>query len=155
MPKKVLFLYKGFPEKINQLMTKNINGVFVREGTSIVGIDLDVFNLQLRGELVKNYALREFEVEQEKFTYIIKKMPLLGARILEIEITKTNQLPMEIMDVLNTAIEQQEQGIDQLLVAINECWELGHDVKSVEFFWNGNRIHRLLKTQKDFYFICI
>lgn len=136
MAKHVIFLYRGY-DKNSMANLQDVRGVFLRPGTGLVGFDLDEINSQTRNELVNKYALREFEVEQEKFMHILGKLPSLGAKLLEVEFSKQEELT-DIEHTLTLAIERQD--MTKLSELVKDCWDLGHDIRSIEFFLHSNRI---------------
>lgn len=146
MPKRILFLYRGFPEKIDQLTQSKLDGVYVLPNTVLVGIDLDSVSKSQRTELVKRYALREFEVDQEKFDFIIEKIPSLGARIIDVEFKKAETIP-HLKEELNQSII--EQNITNIRQIIQEYRDFGNDIQAVEFSLNGNRIRYTRLAELD------
>lgn len=137
MPSKVVFLYRSFPDKINELSKINEAGVYALEGTIIVGIDQNQVNLGKRQQLVENYLLREFEVDQYKFLHIVKTMPSFNARLTNVEIVRSFIHP-HLEEELNEAIIVQN--IEKIYSIIEEYSDLGHDVQSLEYYFNNERI---------------
>lgn len=148
MPSRVIFLYRSLPEKVEELLKINEAGVYPLEGTILVGIDLNQVNKGKREEIVHDFSLREFEVEQYKFTHIVKLMPLIGARLTNMEVTRSNLHP-DMEEELNEAIISQN--IEQIIHIIDMFSDLGHDVESVEYFLNKERIRftRLAELDVD------
>lgn len=137
MPSKVVFLYRSFPEKVNELVEKEKNGVYIRPGTVLVGIDLESVTQWKRKELERSYLLREFEVEQDKFVQLIRNFPKIGARLINIEIVRSFAEP-ELLAQLNDAIARQN--LADVIDIVSVFSDLGHDVHSVEFFWQDKTI---------------
>jgi hypothetical protein len=135
--KKVLFLYYGFPEKVNRLASLNIAGVYFRPGSGLVGIDTEISQYNL-SKIVKEHSLQEFEVEQEKFESLLKLLPKLGARITSVNIQHSDRSP-ELENDLSVALENQD--IDGIIRIIKEYSSLlDKDVSAIEFVWGTSRI---------------
>ena len=137
LPKWVVFLYRGFPERVNQLRENQLNGIYIHLGAPLVGLDTELFNLTKRSELMRTYSLHEFEVEQEKFDYIITQLPLLGARITAVDIYKSDS-DAELKEEITLAVNDQDT--QKICEVIHEYRTRGNDVEAVEFYWKNSRI---------------
>jgi len=137
MMKKVIYLYRAFPEKIGGLTNNKHNGVYFRSGTNLVGLDLDTITHPCRSQIVQNYSLREFEVDQNKFELLIKTLPSLGARVTSVEVSPMNS-DTSLKEDLDDAIYHQD--IKTILLLICQFREQDVDIEAIEFFWQENRI---------------
>lgn len=146
VPKHVVFLYHGSQEKIGQLYKSGIDGLIMRPGTSLVGVDTNVITKADRDWLVKEYGLREFEVDQEKFHVIIEKLGRLGAKLTDLEFFDS-YLDEETCNEFKYAMENQEFGA--LLKIIKERWDEGNDLKALEYYLNGYRIRYTFLAELD------
>lgn len=146
MPKHVVFLYLGSQEKIDQLYQSGIEGLVMRSGTSLVGVNTDIITKADRDRLVHEYGLREFEVDQEKFHVIIEKLGVLGAKLTNLEFFDS-YLDEETFDEFTYAMENQE--IEALLRIIKERWNEGNDLRALEYFLNGYRIRYTSLAELD------
>lgn len=137
MVNRIIYLYRAFPTKIVNLLSQESLGVYRRQGTNLVAIDLNtITDIGLRQKIVKDYSLREFEIEQDKFLLLIKSLPKLGAYLTFVEISK--RYATEYEDQLIAAIQSQD--LKSVCTIIEECWSIGADIQAIEFLCNGNRI---------------
>lgn len=113
------------------------SGVYLRSNSNLVGIDIStVKNFGERQKIVKDYSLREFEIEQNKFLSLVKLLEQLHAYITNITISR--RYADEFEEDLTAAI--QEQNFNALYKIITNYWDIGANIESIEFFLNGDRI---------------
>jgi hypothetical protein len=111
--------------------------VYAFEGTILVGIHQSQINLGKRQQIVRDYSLREFEVDQYKFSKIVKAIPTYQARLTNVEVVRS-YIHNELEEELNEAIMWQDT--EKVAEIIEEIADLGHDVQSVEYYLNSERI---------------
>ncbi|MEN2468007.1 hypothetical protein [Ornithinibacillus sp. JPR2-1] len=135
MAKQVLFLYKTIDEKLKSLLEIKEQGIYYLPNSTVIAIDTDMFPIQARKNLEKEYYLREFEVEQEKFINVIEKIPQIKARLLNVEINNSKYDP-EMKDQLDKGI--LEQDYTKIIDILKWYKQNGNDINSLEiFFENG------------------
>lgn len=137
MVNRVLYLYRAYHKNFDGILEHDLLGVYHRKGTNLVAIDLNsVVDNTLRQRIVKEYSLRDFEIEQEKFISLIKLLPQLNAYLTSIEVSKRyeDEYREELFEVI------ESQNFDATCSLIKNYWDLGADIQSVEFFWDGSRI---------------
>lgn len=135
MNNRTIYLYRTMPKKV--FSDSFHTGVYLRPNSNLVGIDIStVNNFGERQKIVKDYSLREFEIEQIKFMSLIRLLEQLHAFITNITISR--RYADEFEEQLTTATQSQNFGA--LCEIIENCWEIGANIESIEFFLNGDRI---------------
>lgn len=146
MSKKVLFLYKTVDEKFNNLVEKKDQGIYYLPDSTVIAVDIDEFTLQARKILEKEYFLREFEVEQEKFFHVLNRLPRLSARLLNIEINNSSYDP-DMENQLDEGIIAQD--FEKIMAVIKKFKLNGNDINSLEILMENTTFRMTRLAELD------